>query len=177
MTLEEAFEYHHEENLPYCFNLFQPYSKKFYEFFAEAKERKFTHEDDRELFEETDLGEFDTFEGAWVPLDLPILCESKSEYQGKKVELNKPKRGGDKKFYVYTRNPQTGKVIKVSFGAEGGGGSLKVKFNDPKARKNFASRHDCANKKDKTKASYWSCRLPRYAAKLGMSVNNPGGYW
>ena len=177
MTLEEAFEFHREENVPYSYNMFQPYSKKFYEFFAEARKKKLWHEDDRELFEENDLGEFDYFEGAWVPLDLPILCESKSEYQGKKVELNKPKRGGDKKFYVYVRDPQSGNIKKVSFGAEGGGGNLKVKFNDPKARKNFASRHDCANKKDKTKASYWSCRLPRFASKMGMQVNNPGGFW
>ena len=31
-----------------------------------------------------------------------------------------------------------------------------------------------AFEKDKTKASYWSCRLPRYAKKLGLSG---GGTW
>ena len=177
MTLNEALEFHQREKLPYSYTLFQPYSPTFFRFLAEARKQEFFSEDDKEVFKETDLGLFDYFEGKYVPLDLPVLCEAKSEYQGKKVELNKPKRGGDKKFYVYTRNPQTKKIVKVSFGAEGGGGSLKVKFNDPQKRKNFASRHDCANKTDKTKASYWSCRLPRYAAKLGMSVNNPGGYW
>lgn len=177
MTLEEAFEFHEENKVPYCFPLFQPYTKKFYEFLGEAKEKKLWHRDDREIFEETDLGEFDYCEGEWVPLDLPILTEAAAEYQGKKVELNKPKRGGEKKFYVYVRNPQTKKIVKVSFGAEGGGGNLKVKFNDPQKRKNFATRHDCAGKKDKTKAGYWSCRLPRYASMMGMDVNNPGAYW
>ena len=177
MTLNEALEFHQREKLPYSYTLFQPYSPTFFRFLAEARKQEFFSEDDKEVFKETDLGLFDYCEGKYVPLDLPILCEAKSEYQGQKVELNKPKRGGDKKFYVYTRNPQTKKIVKVSFGAADGGGSLKVKFNDPKKRKNFASRHDCANKTDKTKASYWSCRLPRYAAKLGMSVNNPGGYW
>jgi hypothetical protein len=81
------------------------------------------------------------------------------------VQLGKPKRGGAKKFYVYVKNDK-GNVIKVSFGDTSG---LKAKIDDPEARKNFASRHDCANKKDKTKAGYWSCNLPRYAKQLGLS--------
>ena len=32
-------------------------------------------------------------------------------HRGKKVELNKPKRGGNKKFYVYVRDPKT-KTLK-----------------------------------------------------------------
>lgn len=97
-----------------------------------------------------------------------------AEYQGKKVELGKPKRGGSKKFYVYVRNPKTKKVKKVSFGAKSGGGSLAVKLKDPKARKAFADRHNCDQKNDKTKAGYWACRLPRYAKSLGLSG---GGRW
>lgn len=96
-----------------------------------------------------------------------------AEYQGRKVELNKPKRGGTKKFYVYTKNKK-GNVVKVSFGAKDGGGNLSVKLKDPKARKAFSDRHDCENKKDKTKAGYWACRLPRYAKSLGLSG---GGTW
>ena len=91
----------------------------------------------------------------------------------KKVALNKPKRGGTKKFYVYTKNKK-GNVIKVSFGADSGGGKLAVKLKDPKARKAFADRHNCEKKNDKTKAGYWSCRLPRYAKSLGLSG---GGTW
>ena len=97
-----------------------------------------------------------------------------AEYQGKKVSLSKPKRGGSKKFYVYVMNPKTKKVKKVSFGAAGGGGSLAVKLKDPKARKAFADRHNCDQKNDKTKPGYWSCRLPRYAKSLGLSG---GGTW
>ena len=95
-----------------------------------------------------------------------------AEYQGKKVKLNDPIRGGSKKFYVYVKDGD--KVKKVSFGADGGGGKLAVKLKDPKARKAFADRHDCENKNDKTKAGYWSCRLPRYAKALGLSG---GGTW
>ena len=35
-----------------------------------------------------------------------------SEYQGKKVTLNNPTRGGSKKFYVYVKN-EKGNVVKV----------------------------------------------------------------
>ena len=100
---------------------------------------------------------------------------TEAEYQGKKVEIGKPKRGGSKKFYVYVKNPKTGKVKKVSFGAKSGGGNLAVKLKDPKARKAFADRHNCEQKNDKTKAGYWSCRLPRYAKLLGLSGG--GRFW
>jgi hypothetical protein len=88
--------------------------------------------------------------------------------------LNKPKRGGSKKFYVYVRDPKSKRIKKVSFGMAGGG--LRAKLNNPKARKAFAKRHNCAQKKDKTKASYWSCRLPRYAKALGFNTTF-SGYW
>jgi hypothetical protein len=96
-----------------------------------------------------------------------------AEYQGQKVELNKPKRGGSKKFYVYVKNPKTKKIMKVSFGDTTG---LKAKLNNPKARQAFAKRHDCANKKDRTKASYWSCNLPRYSKLLGFKTTF-SGFW
>jgi hypothetical protein len=98
---------------------------------------------------------------------------TEAKYQGKEVALNKPKRGGSKKFFVYTKNPKTGKVVKVSFGGTTG---LKAKINNAEARKSFAARHNCATKKDKTKAGYWSCRLPRYASLLGLK-SSFGGYW
>lgn len=108
----------------------------------------------------------------WV-VDISTEALQEAKYQGKEVALNKPKRGGPKKFYVYTRNPKTGKIIKVNFGDTSG---LSAKINNPEARRNFASRHNCASKKDKTKAGYWSCRLPRYAKLLGLK-SSFGGFW
>jgi hypothetical protein len=93
---------------------------------------------------------------------------SEAEYQGRKVKLNSPKRGGSKKYYVYTKNKK-GNVIKVSWGDTTG---LKTKANNPGAVKSFVARHDCKNKKDKTKAGYWACRTPRYKS-LGVK----GGQW
>ena len=95
-----------------------------------------------------------------------------AEYRGKKVQLNKPKRGGSKKFYVYVKNPKTGNVKKVSFGDTG----LSVKLKQRGARASFAARHKCAQKKDKTKAGYWSCNIGRYWKSLGGS-SNFSGYW
>lgn len=98
----------------------------------------------------------------------------KLNFKVKKLKQVNQKRGGSKKFYVYVRNPKTGKVKKVSFGAKSGGGNLAVKLKDPKARKAFADRHNCEQKNDKTKPGYWACRLPRYAKLLGLSG---GGKW
>ncbi len=101
---------------------------------------------------------------------------NEAEYKGKDVQLNKPKRGGSKKFYVYVMDPKTKRVKKVSFGAAGGGQNLAVKIRDPKARKAFAARQNCDQKKDKTKPGYWSCNIGRYWKSLGGG-SNFSGYW
>ena len=82
-----------------------------------------------------------------------------AEYQGRKVKLNKPMQGDVKKFKVYVKNPK-GNVIKVNFGQGGDakGGTMKIRKNNPKARKSFRARHNCDNPGPKTKARYWSCR-------------------
>lgn len=101
------------------------------------------------------------------------LALNEAEYQGKKVQIGKPKRGGasGKKFYVYVMDK--GKVKKISFGDSGG---LSSKVNNPKARQAFSKRHNCPQKTDRTKASYWSCRIGRYWKSLGGSKNF-SGYW
>ena len=90
----------------------------------------------------------------------PLLNEwgetiEEAEYQGRKVKLNNPVRGGSKKFYVYVRN-EKGNVVKVSFGDDTG---MDIKRDDPERRKNFRARHNCDNPGPKTKARYWSCKF------------------
>ena len=103
---------------------------------------------------------FGLYEGTRVPLDSPMI-------EAAEPELNSPKRSsGKKKYIVYVNNPKTGNVKKIEFGDEKGG--LTSKINDRDAARNFASRHNCDTKTDKTKAGYWSCRLPRYAKNLGL---------
>jgi hypothetical protein len=178
--LSENLRYHVENKLPLTENTFRYGSKSFLNLWAEARSlylREVIHvnDDDKEILEETDLGNYGLYEGVQVPLDLLLLeNEELEEAEGKKKNppIGKPKRGGSKKFYVYVRKPGGG-IKKVSFGDTTG---LSAKINNPEARRAFAKRHDCANKKDRTKASYWSCRLPRYAKLLGLK-SSFSGFW
>ena len=195
--LSENLRYHVDKQLPLTENTFRYGSQSFLNLWAEARSlylREIIHvnEDDKQILEETDLGNFGLYEGVKVPLDLLMLEEENSPaYKGpegyddasdsyinetdkkKNPPLGKPKRGGSKKFYVYVRNPKTKKIKKVSFGDTTG---LSAKINNSKARQAFAARHNCKNKTDKTKASYWSCRLPRYAKLLGLK-SSFSGFW
>lgn len=173
MKINEGIIYNVDNSIPLHKNPYRYGSIKFFEYFNHLRKLKLESvSDELGYFLKSDIGKVGTYKGESVLLDFPILQEA--EYQGKKVELNKPKRGGSKKFYVYVKNKK-GNVIKVAFGAKGGGGKLAVKLKDPKARKAFSDRHDCPNKKDKTKAGYWSCALPRYAKSLGLSGG--GRFW
>lgn len=162
-TLKRAMDYHTESNIPLYENVFRPHSDMNYALFRHARSLYESGEYEcHDWFEqeliESDIGELDVFEGVKVPLDFPLQEEDDKE-------LNSPKRGGNKKYYVYVKN-EKGNVIKVEFGDTTG---LTAKINDPEARKSFAARHDCANKTDKTKPGYWACRLPHFASKVGLS--------
>ena len=170
--ISENLQYHIDKNIPLFESIFRIGSNSHLSLIKEARKlysRDLINlsEDDTQIIK-THLGEFGLYEGESVPLDLPML---EAEYQGRDVDLNKPKRGGPKKFYVYVRDPKTKRIKKVTFGAAGGGQSLKVKLRDKKARNAFSKRHRCPEKKDRTKASYWSCNLPRYASMLGLGAN------
>jgi hypothetical protein len=241
--LSENLRYHLDNKLPITENTFRYGSEAFLNLWAEARSLYLreiidVNNDDKEILEETDLGNYGMYEGIKVPLDLPLIEENISlsvraneiplmkildraqekghnkypfynelvaelgqeyidmdeikdilrdygvyfEYEDllnlnevkekkKTPPIGKPKRGGSKKFYVYVRKPGGG-VKKVSFGQVG----MSAKINDPKARRAFAARHDCKNKKDRTKPSYWSCRLPRYAKLLGLK-SSFSGFW
>jgi hypothetical protein len=180
IPVSENLRYHIVKDMALIEGIFRAGSTSHIELIKEARdlwENDFLHINDKEtlkLFETTDIGKFGLFEGEMVPLDFPLVeYEILTEKEEKKTpELNKPKRGGSKKFYVYVRDPKTKNIKKVSFGQVG----MSAKINDPKARQAFAKRHKCAQKKDKTKPSYWSCRLPRYAKLLGLKTTF-SGYW
>jgi len=148
-------------------NIYRVGSEAYFQYFVDLRDQFDTGDlyykgFDKRLME-GDIGKFAIYEGAYVPLDCPMM---ESEYQGRDVELNKPKAGGPKKYYVYVKDPSTGNVKKVSWGDTTG---LKIKLDDKAARKSFAARHKCDQKKDKTKAGYWACNMPRYAKQLGLS--------
>ena len=118
------------------------------------EEDELTFEDDDEFYE--------AFGELGFPEDENELFDA--EYRGRKVPLNKPMRGDVKKFKVYVKDPKSGNVKKVNFGHGGssarkaGQKTMKIRKSNPKARKSFRARHNCANPGPKTKARYWSCR-------------------
>ena len=163
-NLSESIQWHISNSVPLNENVYRVGSQKYFELFREA--RKLYEENqielegiDKALIEETDIGKFAIYEDNPVPLDCPMY-----EEEEKDVELNKPKRGGPKKFYVYVKDGD--KVKKVTWGDTTG---LSVKMNNPEARKSFAARHQCSMQKDRTSAAYWACNTPRYAKQLGLS--------
>ena len=177
----ESLSYHLVNSMPITENVFRPGSKQFFSILEEA--RNLFDEGilelkgiDKELYETTEIGNFGTFNGVRVPLDIPMEIEeelNEAEYHGKEVKLNYPMRGGTKKYQVYVKNPKTGKVKKIAFGDVHGG--LTAKVSNPKARKSFAARHNCDMKKDKTKAGYWACRINKYGHLWGGKTYP--GYW
>jgi len=179
--INEGLDFHIKYDIPIYQNVYRQGSESYFSMINECKSLYFNKElilteEDKELLE-SDIGDFVIINNKKVSLDFPyeyshneIIEESFIEedsccridevkYQNKEVELNKPKRGGTKKFYVYVRDPKSGNIKKVSFGAKG----MTTGINNPERRKSFVARHRCkTHANDKTKAAYWSCRLPRY---------------
>jgi hypothetical protein len=145
--LSEGLKYHMDNARPLTEHVYRAGSQKYFELWAEA----------RALYTRGIL----EVQGD----DLQVLTETDlghyGMFEGKKVPLDFP-----------IEDPKTKKVKTVRFGS----GGLRAKINDKKARNAFAKRHKCSQKKDKTKAGYWSCRLPRYAKLLGLK-SNFGGFW
>jgi hypothetical protein len=179
--LSEGLKYHIDNKKPLTEHVYRAGSTNYFNLWAEAR-TLYTRGildfsgDDLEILTETHLGEFGIYEGKKVPLDFIMEAieeelDEAAKPKKKTPPIGKPKRGGSKKFYVYVRDK--GKIKKVSFGDTSG---LSAKINNPEARRAFSKRHDCPNKKDRTKASYWSCRLPRYARLLGLK-SNFSGFW
>jgi hypothetical protein len=174
-NISEGMQYHLDNKIPLTEIVYRPSSDTFTQLLREARNLRSLGlyealtEDEEELLE-SDLGESDYYEGQLVELDKPMLDEEdldEAKYKGKEVSLGKPTKGDVKKYKVYVRNKR-GKVIKVNYGSK----DMKGNWNDPKARKSFAARHKCAEKKDKTKPGYWACRAHKHFGK-----NVSGAYW
>ena len=182
VEISEGLKYHKEYDLPLVENVYRPFSDEYFSLINETRSLWKNGlvelcEDDEWLLS-TDIGKTAMFEGEEVWLDIPFLDESEiedeiineAEYRGRKVTLNSPFRtsGGSKKFGVYVKSP-SGNVKIVRFGDP----NLRVRNNNPGARKSFRARHKCDQKKDKTKAGYWACNVARYRKKLGIKSSSP----
>lgn len=172
-TFHKAIRYHVENRLPIYENIFRVGTElhfRLLECFKELYENGVYSpiDEDEEAILQTNIGSWDIYEDAAVPLDYPMFTEEETP------ELNKPKRGGSKKFYVYVRDPKTKNVKKVEWGDTSG---LKMKIDDEGARKSFAARHQCDQQKDRTSAAYWACNTPRYGKQLGLGPNSTGSFF
>jgi hypothetical protein len=177
--LSEGLKYHMDNALPLTEHVFRAGSTKYFNLWAEARALYARNilevqGDDLEVLLETDLGYFALVEGKKIPLDFPMELNEEEVNEEAKKKLNKPMRdsSGGKAYKVYVKDPKTKKIKTVRFGS----GGLRAKINNKDARNAFAARHKCSTKKDKTKAGYWSCRLPRYAKLLGLK-SNFSGFW
>lgn len=167
-SIGEGVRWHIEEGVSFDRPVYRVGTEKYFMLMKEARNLyelgiyKPLSEFERDLLE-SDLGEFGAYEGQTVPLDLPIKEEIvvEAEYKGRDVELGKPKKGEGGKAYVYVRDPKSGNVKKVKFGS-----SMPDAMGDSegarKRRKSFGDRHDCSNKKDRTKPGYWACRATKF---------------
>ena len=180
VQISEGLEYMIRENVTLDENIYRPYSDEYFNLINEVRglyeNKKITLCEDDEWLVRTDVGKTAIYEGDTVWLDIPFEIEeeeyilSEAEYRGRKVKLNSPFRtpGGPKKFAVYVKNDK-GNVVKVTFGDP----NLRVRNNNPAARKSFRARHNCDQKKDRTKAGYWSCNVARYRKQLGIKSSSP----
>jgi len=187
IIVSEGLRYHLDNQIPLVENVYRYGSESYFNLINEV--RKLQSEGkvdlsylDKELLN-TDIGKKVMFEGKEVWLDIPmedneILTEAK--FRGKTVKTSSPQRSssGGKAYKVYvsgcnkkTKSNPSG-VKQIRFGS----GGLKAKLTQPDRKKAYNARHGCSKGRhnDKCKAGYWSCRLPRYAKKLGLSG---GGTW
>ena len=166
-TVKEAVEYHMENEISFTENVFRPGSEMFFEMITEAKklykEGKYTPADEFELdMLNSDIGEKVIFEGQEVILDYPFEEELNEEDKTDGKGIGKPWREGGGGA-VYVRDG--GSIRKVSFSKSG----MKKRYMDPAATRSFVARHRCLTNKDKTSASYWACRWPRFFSNSGKT--------
>jgi hypothetical protein len=183
--MSEGLLYHLTNQTPINENIYRHGSDEYFNLVKEVRTLSklgvYTLSEEEKVFldENPDLGEWGIYEGERVPLDFPLyenasqqlLDEKRKKKKKKDPPIGKPMKntGSGKKYKVFVRS-KTGRVKKITYGDSKGG--LKGNWNNPEARKSFASRHDCENKKDRTKAGYWACR-----AHKDFGTNVSGRFW
>ena len=171
VKVSENLKYHLDNKISLSENIFRLYSQSYFDLIKEVRELYENdmisiNDDDFELVS-SDIGETANYNGETIYLDCPVVDNeiNEAEYKGKKVQLGKPHRtpGENKKFAVYVKS-SSGNIKKVRFGDP----NLKIKNNNPARAKSFRARHKCSEKKDRTKAGYWSCNIARFAKSVGL---------
>ena len=115
--LSENLRYHVVNKLPLTENTFRYGSESFLNLWAEARSlylREIIHvnDDDKEILEETDLGNYGIYEGKKVPLDLPMLEEVQT-LDGYEVDFFKTKANTYANIEIPSENPTFDDDIQI----------------------------------------------------------------
>ena len=164
-AVSEGFRYHMENGLDITSSVYRIGSDAYKQLFEETK--KYWDEGNVIL----------SAKAGWMAKNLEVGKDA-VDNDGRKVELDTPKRGGDKKFYVYHnsgKKDDDGKIIavKIQWGDASG---LSIKNDDPGAAASFWARQQCDLKKsmDPLTPKFWACYGPSlFNKQLGLSSDMP----
>jgi hypothetical protein len=162
--VSEGFRYHMDNGLDITNSVYRLGSDAYKKLFEETK--KYWDEGNVILNDKA----------TWMAKNLEI--GKKAIHKGRKVELDTPKRGGDKKFIVYRNSgkvDEKGNIIakKIEWGDASG---LSIKNDDPEAAASYWARHQCDLKKkmDPDTAGFWACYGPSlFSTQLGLQSDEP----
>lgn len=163
-NVSNEFRYHLENGLDITESVFRIGSEGYRKLFEETK--KYWDEGNIILSDKA----------AWMADNLEVGKDA--IYDGRKVKLDEPSRGGDKKFVVYHnsgKKDDDGNIIasKIEWGDSSG---LSIKNDDPKAAASFWARQKCDLKKsmDPLTPKFWACYGPSlFNKQLGLSSDSP----
>jgi hypothetical protein len=162
--VSEGFRYHMENGLDITNSVYRIGSEAYKQLFEETK--KYWDEDNIILSDKA----------AWMAKNLEVGKEA--VHDGRKVELDTPKRGGDKKFVVYHNSGKKDdegniEAVKIEWGDTSG---LSIKNGDPEAAASYWARHQCdlQKKMNPKTPGFWACYAPSlFGKQLGLSSTQP----
>ena len=163
--VSEGFRYHMENGLDISNSVYRLGSQAYKELFEETKK----YWDEGNIILKGKAG--------WMAANLEVGKDA-VDNDGRKVELDTPKRGGDKKFVVYHNSGKKDKegniiAVKIEWGDASG---LSIKNDDPGAAASFWARQQCDLKKsmDPLTPKFWACYGPSlFNKQLGLQSDNP----
>ena len=167
--VSEGFRYHMDNGLDITNSVYRIGSEAYNNLFEETK--KYWDEGNIIL----------NGKAAWMAKNLEV--GKKAVYRDLKnkktvnVELDSPRRGGNKKFIVYRntgKKDPDGNIIAKKI--EWGDPNLSVKNDDPGAAASFWARHQCdlEKKMDPNTAGFWACYSPSlFSSQLGLQSDEP----
>jgi hypothetical protein len=162
--VSEGFQYHMDNGLDVTNSIYRLGSDAYKSLFEETK--KYWDEGNVILKDKA----------AWMAANLEVGKDA--IFDGRQVELDTPRRGGDKKFIVYHnsgKKDEDGNIIakKIEWGDASG---LSIKNDDPEASASFWARHQCdlEKKMDPTTAGFWACYASTlFSKQLGLQSDEP----